>query len=66
MMMHKFQIGQVLHFSPALGEDHRKRGHYKVVQQLPEANNMLQYRIKNEADGHERVVQENQVHRHEL
>ncbi|HEX3862346.1 MAG TPA: hypothetical protein VHY35_11695 [Stellaceae bacterium] len=61
--MHKFTVGQVLQFSPGLGGDIKKRGHYKVVRQLPEADNMLQYRIKSEADGHERVVREDQVER---
>ena len=63
MAMHKFAIGQALQFSPGLGEDSKAKGRYKVVRQLPETGNMLQYRIKSETDGQERVVREDQVER---
>jgi hypothetical protein len=63
MTTHKFAVGQALQFSPGLGEDRRRKGRYKVVRQLPEAGNMLQYRIKSEFDGHERVVREDQIER---
>ena len=63
MAMHKFSVGQALHFSPGLGEDSKSKGRYKVVRQLPETGNMLQYRIKSETDGQERVVREDQIER---
>lgn len=63
MATHKFAVGQALHFTPGLGEDGKSKGRYKVVRQLPEAGNMLQYRIKSEMDGQERVVREDQVER---
>jgi len=63
MTTHKFPIGQALQFSPSLGEDSKAKGRYKVVRQLPETGNMLQYRIKSETDGQERVVREDQVER---
>lgn len=63
MTAHKFSVGQALHFSPGLGIDSKSRGHYKVVRLLPEAGNMLQYRIKSEIDGQERVVREDQLER---
>jgi hypothetical protein len=63
MAMHKFSVGQTLNFSPGLREDSRSKGRYKVVRQLPETGNMLQYRIKSETDGQERVVREDQVER---
>ena len=63
MATHKFAVGQTLHFSPGLGEDRKSQGRYKVVRQLPETGDMLQYRIKSEADGQERVVREDQVER---
>jgi hypothetical protein len=63
MAEHKFSVGQALQFSPSLGEDRRRKGRYKVVRQLPETGNLLQYRIKSEIDGHERVVREDQVER---
>jgi hypothetical protein len=46
-----------------LGEDSKSKGRYKVLGQLPETLNMLQYRIKSEMDGQERVVREDQVER---
>ena len=64
MATHKFSIGQTLNFSPNLGESSKSKGRYKVVRQLPETGNMLQYRIKSETDGQERVVREDQVERH--
>jgi len=63
MTTHKFAVGQALHFSPGPGEDSKSKGRYKVVRQLPETGNMLQYRIKNEIDGQERVVREDQIER---
>lgn len=63
MATHKFAVGQALQFSPGLGESSKSKGRYKVVRQLPETGNMLQYRIKSEVDGQERVVREDQVER---
>jgi hypothetical protein len=63
MSTHKFAVGQTLHFSPGPGEDSNSKGRYKVVQQLPEAGNMLQYCIKSELGGQERVVREDQIER---
>ena len=63
MAMHKFSVGQALHFSPGLGEDSKRKGRYKVVRQLPEAGNTFQYRIRSDVDGHERVVREDQIER---
>jgi hypothetical protein len=63
MATHKFSLGQTLNFSPGLGEDSRSKGRYKVVQQLPETGNTLQYRIKSETGGQERVVREDQLER---
>jgi len=63
MTTHKFPVGQALHFSPGPGEDSKSKGCYKVVRQLPETGNMLQYRIKNEMDEQERIVREDQLER---
>ncbi len=63
MATHKFAVGQALQFSPGLGGDSKSKGRYKVVRQLPETGNMLQYRIKSDMDGHERVVREDQIER---
>jgi hypothetical protein len=64
MATHKFAVGQALYFSPGIGEQSTSKGRYKVVRQLPETGNMLQYRIKSEMDGQERVVREDQIERH--
>jgi hypothetical protein len=63
MTTHKFAVGQALRFSPGPGEDGKSKGLYKVVRQLPETSNMLQYRIKSEMDGQERIVREDQIER---
>jgi len=63
MTTHKFPVGQALHFSPGPGEDRKSKGRYKVVRQLPETDNIFQYRIKNEMDGQERIVREDQLER---
>jgi hypothetical protein len=63
MATHKFAVGQVLYFSPGFGEESKSKGHYKVVRQLPETDNMFQYRIKSEMDGQERIVREDQIER---
>jgi len=63
MVTHKFSVGQALYFSPGPGEDRKSKGRYKVVRQLPETGNMLQYRIKSEMDGQERIVREDQIER---
>jgi hypothetical protein len=62
MATHKFAVGQTLYFSPGRSEE-SKKGHYKVVRQLPETGNMFQYRIKSELDGQERIVREDQIER---
>jgi hypothetical protein len=64
MATHKFAVGQALYFSPGIGGESKSKGRYKVVRQLPETGNMLQYRIKSEMDGQERVVREDQIERH--
>lgn len=63
MATHKFAVGQALHFSPGIGGDSKGKGRYKVVRQLPETGGVFQYRIRNEIDGHERVVREDQTER---
>jgi len=40
-----------------------KEAHFKIIRQLPEEAQVLQYRVKSQADGHERVVRENQLTR---
>jgi hypothetical protein len=67
MTAHKFTIGQTVRFSPDRSERHQtptaQGGRFKIVRLLPEAANIFQYRVKSQADGHERVVREDQLAR---
>jgi len=63
MPAHKFTIGQVVHFSPDRQQESAARGRFKIVRLLPEAESVLQYRVKSQLDGHERVVREDQLAR---
>ena len=60
MPAHKFAIGQMVRFSPDRGQE--GRGSFTVVRLLPAAvGSLLQYQVKSDLDGHERVVRENQL-----
>jgi hypothetical protein len=63
MATHKFAVGQVVSFLPDRHQEHAKSGLFKIVRLLPEAGDALQYRVKSETDGHERVVREDQLAR---
>ena len=61
MPAHKFAVGQKVRFSPDMGQIAGRGEIFIVVRQLPEAGGALQYQIKSDLDGHERVVRENQL-----
>jgi len=61
MFGHKFTVGQSVRFSPDRVQASTSRGGFKIVRLLPETANVLQYRVKNQIDGHERVVREDQL-----
>ena len=63
MATHKFAVGQTVRFSPDPGQEHAKGGLFKIVRLLLEAENVRQYRVKSETDGHERVVREDRLAR---
>ena len=63
MSAHKFAVGQTVRFSPDRNQEIAVRGSFKVVRLLPEAASVLQYRVKSQLDGHERVVREDQLAR---
>lgn len=63
MSAHKFSVGQTVHFSPDRNQQGTVRGSFKIVRLLPEEANILQYRVKSQSDGHERVVREDQLAR---
>ena len=63
MPAHKFRVGQTVRFTPDMGQAMAVgRGEsFKIVNLLPEANGVFQYRVKSQRDGHERVVRETQL-----
>jgi hypothetical protein len=63
MAAHKFGVGQTVRFSPDRRDLRSGQGWFKIVRLLPEAANVLQYRVKSQVDGHERVVREDQLAR---
>jgi len=58
---HRYAIGQAVFFSPDRQQKQSRGDRFKIVRHLPEAGNALQYRIKSQSDGHERVVREDQL-----
>ena len=65
MATHRFAVGQTVRFSPDRGQERalRRGALFRIVRLLPEAGNVLQYHVKSEIDGHERVVREDQLER---
>jgi len=63
MSAHKFTVGQTVQFSPDKSQSSEGRGRFKIIRLLPEAAQVFQYRVKSVADGHERVVREDQLAR---
>jgi hypothetical protein len=61
MLEHKFQVGQQVAFSPGRGVDHGSKGHFTIVRLFPIEDNIPQYRIRNNTDGQERLVHENEI-----
>jgi hypothetical protein len=61
MPEYKFRVDQIVQFFPNRGVDHKAKGQYTIVGLLPMDGNTPQYRIKNKADGHERMVRENEL-----
>jgi hypothetical protein len=63
MAARKFAVGQTVRFSPDRLQLRSARGQFKVLRLLPEDASIFQYRVKSEADGHERIVREDQLAR---
>ena len=61
MAVHKFKVAQKVVLIPNRLERHVPAGAYTIQRLLPVEGHELQYRIKNSADGHERVVNEAQL-----
>jgi hypothetical protein len=63
MATHRYTAGQAVHFSPDRHQERANGSRFKIVRQLPADGNALQYRVKSQTDGHERVVREDQLAR---
>lgn len=63
MAQHKYAAGQNVRFTPDRNTDATARGAYTIVKALPEADGVLQYRVKGKMNGQERVVREDQLER---
>jgi hypothetical protein len=61
MARYKFSVGETVDFVPGAGDANIPYGKYKVQRQLPTEYREPQYRVKNLADGHERVVTESRL-----
>ena len=60
MPTHKFKIGETVFIKPARGQN-LPGGTYVVIQRLPEHDGELEYRVRNRAEPHERVMRESQL-----
>jgi len=61
MAEHKFQVGQEVRFRPGVLQVGSQTEIYVIVRLLPEDSGNLQYRIRHNASGLERVVSERQL-----
>ena len=63
MATHKFAVGQEVSFSPDRDQRHQytEGDLFKIVRLLPETGGAVQYHVKSEVDGRERVVREDQL-----
>lgn len=68
MTRHKFKAGQTVTVVESSWNGPKRSGYgltphgkFQIVRALPEEHGQLQYRIKSNLDGHERVVKENQI-----
>ncbi len=59
--MHKFKLGQSVHFSSSLANRIGARGTYKIIKLLPVEADQLRYRIKGTHENFERVAEEHQL-----
>jgi hypothetical protein len=61
MQIHKFRVGETVHYRPNAFDRATSRGDYEILRLLPAEGTDNQYRLKSVADGHERVVRESQL-----
>jgi hypothetical protein len=58
---HKYEVGQVVNFTPGKSNLETSPGLYEIVRQLPPDGSENQYRVRSVEDSHERVVMESQL-----
>lgn len=61
MTSHKFQIGQIVEYTPPVRQIRGAGGIYKVARQLPEQDGELIYRIVGRGEMQERNVRESEL-----
>lgn len=61
MSPHKFAVGQAVELVPGRFDGNVPRGVYTILRLLPNDAPDREYRVRNAADGHERVLRESQL-----
>lgn len=61
MQPHSFSVGQNVELSPGRYDGNVPRGAYTILRLLPNDGADREYRVRNQRDGHERVVRESQL-----
>jgi hypothetical protein len=59
--MHKFNLGQTVHYMSSMIGRKSASGSYRIVRLLPPDGDDFQYRIKSVAEAYERVAKESQL-----
>jgi hypothetical protein len=62
MTKHIYTVGQHVSFDGRAGTSFKRAGVFTITKLLPPVGTELQYRIKNEHEGHERVAIEHELH----
>jgi hypothetical protein len=58
MVTHRFAVGQSVRLSDRRGLSTKAAETYRITRTLPERDNSPQYRIRSDAESHERVAKE--------
>lgn len=61
MAVHRFTVGQSIELVPGRFDRTAAPAMFTVVMRLPNDSMDREYRVKNDHDGHERVVRESQI-----
>jgi hypothetical protein len=63
LALHKFRVGESVHFTSGMAGRGGASGVYEVVRLLPTEGDEQQYRIKSATEPHERVAKQSQLER---